>query len=135
MSAERLDRYAEEVWTCFRAGRITGTEAESAARAVMAVADAEQAELMAEVARLRGAIADNEQAFTKRVVAWGREKDRAEKAEAIVARVEALADEWAYDVRTLRGDYDQTGTEAALSYANCTAMDLSALRAALRGSQ
>lgn len=60
-------------------------------------------------------------------------RDRAEAAEAIVERVEALAEQWSYDVQELLRDFDKTGSDATLSYANCTSMDLRALRAALAG--
>ena len=78
----REDRYADIIID----GQQDYEHPHARARRVMAVADAEQAELRVEVESLRNLLTYSE----------GRtSQHRAEAAEAKVARVEALADEWA----------------------------------------
>ena len=73
---ERAQRYG----TPIAIGMANGVDEPTITRAVMAVANAEQAELRAEVGRSR-----------KNAAHW---QSLAEAAEAKVARVEALVDEW-----------------------------------------
>jgi chromosome segregation ATPase len=112
MSRERLDRYAEALLGTGAGSTLGGRRV---ALTVMAVADAEQAELRAAVeaasdrtSRLAGRLHDANNAARDllaqmdalRAEIRDREseradlRDRAQKAEAVLERVEALVDQW-----------------------------------------
>jgi hypothetical protein len=93
----RARRYGRTIWETSRADEstISATGADIVARAVIAVADEEQAELRAEVERLTRECLDREATETDA-------RERLRRCEERLAAMEALRQQWIHDSDPLR---------------------------------
>ena len=103
---ERAQRYAEAVRREYAMHRDSRAKI---ARAVMAVADAEQAELRAWLTDARAALRNMDRLLTE----VNADADHMEAAEAKVARVEALLDQWDGEVGAVE-DYQHSSAVRAV---------------------